>query len=104
MSFDSMIYTLGTALNRAMDSHVPVELLIQGQWVSGQILAVDGHGVILESSPEEHFFIRVEQISVVRVMQPAPMRANTSIPMGSGSGPTPRTDGANVPGPRVAAE
>ena len=104
MSFDSMIYTLGTALNRAMDSHVPVELLIHGQWISGQILGVDGHGVILESSPEEHFFVRVEQISVVRVMQPAPTRASGSIPMGAAPSTAPAAAESEVPGPRVAAE
>jgi hypothetical protein len=81
MSFDSMIYTLGTALNHAMDSNTPVELLVQGQWVTGQVLAVDGHGLVLEHSEDEHSVIRVEQISMVRVSGPAPFRAAPAVPL-----------------------
>jgi hypothetical protein len=91
MSFDSMLYTMGTALNRAMDSHTRVELLVQGQWISGFVLAVDGHGMVLDHSEEDHYFIRVEQIAVVRVMGAAPMGA-----------PTPTPPSNDVPVPRLA--
>ena len=47
MRFDSMMYTMGTALNHALDMGIPVRLLVGGQWIDGQVLAVDGHGVIL---------------------------------------------------------
>ena len=47
MSSDSVLYTIGTALNRAHDNDVPVQILVEGQWLSGRVAAVDGHGVVL---------------------------------------------------------
>ena len=52
MSSDSMIYTIGTALNRAQDNALGVQILVEGQWLGGQVLAVDGHGVVIHSATD----------------------------------------------------
>ena len=39
---DSMLYTIGTALNRARDNGFGVEVLVEGMWLRGRVLAVDG--------------------------------------------------------------
>ncbi len=49
MYSDSVLYTVGTALNRAQSNGTPVQVLVEGQWLSGQVAAVDGHGVVLTS-------------------------------------------------------
>lgn len=71
---DSMIYTIGTALNRARDNGVPVEVLVEGMWVGGQVLAVDGFGVVLQSDDDQHSVIRVESIAAVTILSAAPHR------------------------------
>ena len=73
MSFDSTIYSMGTALNRAQDNHVPVALLVEGQWLHGLVAAIDGHGVVLAGEDTEHSVVRMERVSAVRVMAGAPM-------------------------------
>ena len=83
-----MIYTIGTALNRALDNDIPVQLLVEGEWLSGRVLAVDGFGVVLHCDDLEHAVVRMESIAAVRVLSPAPGRA-------------PITAGATaMPGPR----
>ncbi|MFZ5849093.1 MAG: hypothetical protein ACOYX5_17125 [Actinomycetota bacterium] len=92
MSSDSMIYTIGTALNRARDAGVPVEVLVEGMWVRGHVLAVDGFGVVLHADDDaEHSVIRVESISAVTIKSAAPHRTAIS-----------RVHA--MPGPRVARE
>lgn len=88
MYSDSMLYTIGTALNRAHDNGVAIQILVEGQWLSGRVAAVDGHGVVLHSDDEEHSVIRMGSVSAVRVFSTAPMR--TSINAGS---PVPRQNG-----------
>ena len=72
---DSTVYTVGTALNRAQDSHVEVRVLVEGVWLAGQVVAVDGHGVVLESNEFEHAVIRIGSVSAVQVSSPAPQHA-----------------------------
>jgi len=86
MSLDSTIYTIGTALNRAQDNDVPVQLLVEGQWIEGRVVAVDGHGVVLSSEMGEHAVIRMQSISAVRVFTEAPGRT----PIGAGAMGGPR--------------
>jgi sRNA-binding regulator protein Hfq len=74
MSSDSMIYTIGTALNRARDNGFSVEILVEGQWVSGDVLAVDGFGVVLQAEDNRHSVIRIESISAVTICAAAPHR------------------------------
>jgi sRNA-binding regulator protein Hfq len=71
---DSTIYTIGTALNRARDNDVQVQVLVEGQWLTGRIAAVDGHGVILHSDDLEHAVVRMERVSAVRIGSALPGR------------------------------
>src|SRR3954469_14303280 len=63
---NSTIFTVGTALRRAENNHLPVEVLVQGHWLRGTVAGVDGQGVIL-STPSEHAVVRLESISAVRI-------------------------------------
>ncbi|HET8663744.1 MAG TPA: hypothetical protein VFM08_05455 [Nocardioides sp.] len=66
MHGQSTIFTVGTALRRAENNHLPVEVLVHGQWIRGTVAGVDSQGVIL-STHSEHSVVRLESISVVRV-------------------------------------
>lgn len=92
MSSDSMIYTIGTALNRAHDNDLPVEVLVEGQWVGGEVVAVDGHGVVLHSQESEHSVIRMGSVSAVRVFTAPPFRTALA------------AAGSPVPGPRFPTD
>jgi sRNA-binding regulator protein Hfq len=88
MSNDSTLYTVGTALNRARDNDVPVQVLVAGQWLAGDVVAVDGYGVVLNCADLEHVVVRMESVSAVKVYTPAPMQ----VPICAGAMP--------MPGPR----
>ena len=64
---NSTLYTIGTALMRAKDAEVSVELLVAGQWLYGYVSAVDGHGVMLVGDNDEVSVVRVEQVVAVKV-------------------------------------
>lgn len=81
----SIIYTVGTALNRAHDNDVPVQVLVEGQWLTGDVVAVDGHGLVLSSDTLEHAVIRIDSVSAVRVFTEAPHR----VPIPTGATPMP---------------
>ncbi len=70
----SIIYTVGTALNRAHDNGAPVQVLVEGQWLTGEVVAVDGHGLVLKSDELEHCVVRIGSVSAVRVFAEAPAR------------------------------
>ena len=89
MSSESTIYTIGTALNRAHDNDLTVQVLVEGQWMSGQVLAVDGHGVVLDSADDGHAVIRMGSVSAVRVFAAAPSRT----PIGGGMNAVPMPSG-----------
>ncbi|CAN5597738.1 hypothetical protein BH10ACT10_BH10ACT10_25790 [soil metagenome] len=74
MYSDSVLYTIGTALNRAHDNGVAVQVLVEGQWLTGRVAAVDGHGVVLYSDEAEHSVVRMGSVSAVRVFAAPPMR------------------------------
>jgi sRNA-binding regulator protein Hfq len=76
----STIYTIGTALNRACDAELTVQILVEGQWLSGQVMAVDGHGVVIDSDGQEHSVIRMESVSAVRIASPSPHRVAVPAP------------------------
>lgn len=89
MYSDSVLYTIGTALNRAHDNNVAVQILVEGQWLAGRVAAVDGHGVVLHSDDAEHAVIRMGSVSAVRVFAAAPSRtpiggSMNAVPMPSG--------------------
>lgn len=89
-----MIYTIGTALNRARDNGVPVEILVEGMWVAGEVLAVDGFGVVLHKDDHQHSVVRIESISAVTILSEAPQRAARHRPIERVHA---------MPGPRAAA-
>jgi hypothetical protein len=62
----STIFTIGTALRRAESNNMPVEVLVQGHWLSGLVAGVDGHGIVL-STHSEHSVVRLESITAVRI-------------------------------------
>ncbi len=66
---DSTIYTVGTALRLAQQSDAAVDILVEGQWLAGRVLSVDGHGVVLASDNREHAVVRIEAISAVKVLR-----------------------------------
>jgi len=73
----STVLTIGTALSRAEQAGASVSALVQGQWVSGRVIGIDGHGVVLASDEGEHAVLRLEHVAVVRiedsaVAEPAP--------------------------------
>jgi sRNA-binding regulator protein Hfq len=90
MSSDSTLYTIGTALNRARDNQIPVQILVGGEWIAGQVVAVDGFGVVLSSEEREHSVIRIEAVHAVKIGSSAPIR--TSITAAA----------MPMPGPRMA--
>lgn len=66
---DSTIYTVGTALRLAQQSDASVDILVEGQWISGRVLSIDGHGVVLASHSREHAVVKIEAISAVKVLR-----------------------------------
>ena len=102
-TYTSMQYTIGTALSRAQEAGHRVEVLVDGHWLTGQIVAADGIGVVLESTEDEHSVVRMERINAVRVHSAAPQhrRIRSAPTMAEERSP----DGAlPMPGPRVPAE
>jgi hypothetical protein len=87
MSSDSTVYTIGTALNRAHDNDIPVQILVESNWLAGHVVAVDGHGVVLNGEME-HSVIRMQSISAVKILSDAPGR--TPLPAGAMPMPGPR--------------
>ena len=69
MRSTSTIYTIGTALHRARDSEVGVEVLVDSHWIRGDVGAVDGHGLVLHCSDGSLAMIRIESIDCVLVRQ-----------------------------------
>jgi hypothetical protein len=65
------IFTIGTALRRAESTNMPVEVLVQGYWLSGIVAGVDGHGIVL-STHSEHCVVRLESITAVRIPETVP--------------------------------
>jgi hypothetical protein len=72
MSSDSMVYTMGTALRRAKDLNVRVQILVQGHWLSGRVIDLDGQGLVLEREDTDHVVVRLEIVAAVRVNGNAP--------------------------------
>jgi hypothetical protein len=91
----SMLYTMGTALDRAADSGVGVSILVEGAWVEGQVAAVDSMGVVLENPDGNHAVIRVDRIAAVKVHTESPFRTPITPCVTEPFAPS-------VPGPRTA--
>lgn len=93
----SMIYTMGMALSRALDSNAEVGVLVEGQWLTGRVVVSDGYGVVLDND-EEHSIVRVENIAAVKILSRAPGRVRIT------DGDTHDwVDPMPMPGPRMAS-
>jgi len=84
----STLYTIGTVLNHACDHTLEVDVLVEGQWLSGVVAAVDGFGVVLAAHGDQHAVIRMEAISAVKIAQALAPR--TEITVGAHPMPGPR--------------
>lgn len=101
-AYSSMQYTIGTALERARERTLLVEVLVDGHWLEGLVVASDGHGIVLENGGDDHCVIRLERIAVVRVGARAPRLG--IVDSEHGSEHEARCDGAvPMPGPRAEA-
>jgi hypothetical protein len=101
-SFSSMQYTIGTALERARESMHDVEVLVDGHWVAGLVVALDGQGVVLDNNGQDHCIVRLERVAAVRVAAQAP--SLRSVPACLDEEDRRGFEGAMpMPGPRVAA-
>lgn len=63
----SMLFTIGTALDRARQQGQSVDLLVEGAWVTGYVLATDGQGVVLQDGASQ-VIVRLDRIALVRVL------------------------------------
>jgi hypothetical protein len=72
---------MGTALGRAKDQDLPVAVLVGNDWVRGRVLAIDGHGLLLETDAYEHCVVRLEAISAVRIDAAAHEEAGVVTPL-----------------------
>lgn len=68
----SLVYTMGTALDRASELGTLVQVLVHGQWLAGRVAAVDGHGVVLERDEIDHVVVRLADVSAVKVVGNVP--------------------------------
>jgi hypothetical protein len=64
----SQIFTIGTALRRAEDGGIPVEVLVDGHWLSGSVAGLDGEGAVLVAPDETQCVVRTQSITVVRIL------------------------------------
>jgi hypothetical protein len=76
----SMLYTMGLALTRAADLGLAVSVLVEGQWMHGQVAAHDGTGLVLEQTDGTHSVVRVERVSAVNVHSASPFGATAHGP------------------------
>lgn len=91
----STTYTIGTALTRAHDRELPVDVLVTGQWVHGAVSAIDGHGVVLQCDDGGLAMIRVENISVVLVRQAEAFQGQQQVQSDDAAGPITAADQAD---------
>lgn len=70
----SMLMTVGHALDRAKDEGLVVRVNAGGEWISGQVVNSDGHGVALLESNGDLCVLRSDSITGVRMPQSATPR------------------------------
>lgn len=93
----SMIYTMGMALSRALESNAEVGVLVEGQWLTGRVVISDGYGVVLDNDVE-HCVVKVENVAAVRILSAAPNRSRIT-----DGEPADWAEPMPMPGPRMAS-
>jgi hypothetical protein len=71
-------FTVGSTLSRAESSGQVVDVLVEGQWLSGVVVGLDALGVVIAEDGSLPWTIRLEKVSVVRI------RAVAEYPMATG--------------------
>ena len=64
----TMLLTVGHALDRAKDDGSVVRLFIGGDWITGQVMNSDGHGVAVLEPNGGLCVVRQESITCVRLL------------------------------------
>ena len=62
-----MLLTVGHALDRAKDEGSLVRMFIGGEWITGQVMNNDGHGVAVLEPNGDLCVVRQESITCVRL-------------------------------------
>lgn len=75
----SLVYTMGTALSRAQEHRSTVQVLVQGQWMAGRVVGVDGHGLVLERDDTDHAVIRLADVGAVRAVGSVPRLGDETV-------------------------
>jgi len=76
---NSMLYTMGMAIDRAAQNGFAVGLLLDGHWLEGHVAANDGVGVVLECEDGQHVVVKTERIGAVKVMSESPYKVPISV-------------------------
>jgi hypothetical protein len=48
-----------------------VQVLVEGQWLVGEVSATDGHGLVLRTGANEQAVVRMQSITAVRISSAA---------------------------------
>lgn len=76
----SMIMTVGTALSRAADAGATVSVLIGGEWITGEVVGSDSHGVLLRDRSGDQIVVVVEAVHAVRIHAHDPHVPSARVP------------------------
>ena len=63
----TMVLSVGQALDRAREDAVVVKIHVGGEWLTGRVVASDGHGVALEETDGAVVVVRTEAVLGVRL-------------------------------------
>ena len=63
----TMMLTIGQALDRAKAEGMNVRMRVEGEWIAGQIINSDGHGVAVLENNGDICVIRQDAINLVRL-------------------------------------
>jgi len=69
----SLLFTIGTALSRAHQDGLTVHVLVEGEWIGGQVAWQDGQGVLIVTETDEHAVVRLSSISAIKVLAASPV-------------------------------
>ena len=70
----TMVLSVGQALDRAREDDVVVRVNVGGEWITGRVVASDGHGVAVEEAGGDLCVVRTEVVLGVRLPASRPTR------------------------------
>lgn len=70
----TMVLSVGQALDRAREDDVVVRVNVSGEWITGRVVATDGHGVAVEETGGYLCVVRTEAVLGVRLPSSQPAR------------------------------